>query len=52
MKTVPINDFAIVYDRERGLVVDTGTYGACQDQAFEMNDKYQSRAYVAQLWEV
>lgn len=50
MKTVPTGDFAVVEDIERKMIVDCGTFGQCQDRAYELNYAYQSDAYVAKLW--
>lgn len=50
MKTTPENDFAIVRDRERRMVIHAGNYGECSDLAHSYNHLYQSTAYVAELW--
>lgn len=50
MKTVPTGDFAVVEDIERKMVVDCGTFGHCQDRAYELNNAYQSEAYFARAW--
>jgi len=50
MKTTPDNDFAVVRDRERRMVVHAGNYAECSDLASSYNNLYQSTAYVAELW--
>lgn len=47
---VPENDFAVVRDRERGIIVESGRYGECVSRAETLNIAYQSTAYVAEMW--
>lgn len=51
MRTIPANQFAIVKDVQRNLVVGSGTFTECEDQAILFNHVYQTDAYVAKLWE-
>lgn len=47
---VPLENFAIVYNRERKTVVTTGTIEECQDLAETYNRNYQTDAYQARVW--
>lgn len=49
-RSIPISDFAIVYDTERNMVVDCGNYGQMAMLADEYNRQYQSRAYQVRPW--
>jgi hypothetical protein len=47
---VLLDNFAIVYNRERGTVVTTGTIDECQGLAETYNLNYQTDAYQARVW--
>lgn len=47
---VPAGQFAIVKDVQRDLVVGSGTFDECVEEAHTMNQIYQTDAYVAKLW--
>ena len=49
-RSIPINDFAIVYDTERNMVIDCGNYGEMSELADHFNGVYQSRAYQVRPW--
>ncbi len=51
MRATPANDFAIVRDRERNLVVEAGNYGQCVESVAYFNRVYQSTAYVVERWQ-
>lgn len=50
MNVVPENQFAIVLDRERNMIVDSGRFDECQHTADVLNREYQSTAYVVRMW--
>lgn len=50
MRTVPENNFAVVRDRERRMIVHAGTFTECLDTADRYNLVYQSTAYVVEAW--
>lgn len=50
MKTIPASDFAVVYDRERKMIVSAGFASQMYSDADTFNDLYQSSAYVVHLW--
>lgn len=50
MKTIPAGQFAVVRDRERNMIVSTGTIEECQRAASVLNENYQSTAYVVEYW--
>jgi len=49
-KAIPVNDFAIVYDTERKMVVECGNYANMESVAKEYNHVYQSTAYQVRPW--
>ena len=46
MKSTPSNDFGIVYDTERKMVIFAGNLSECHTQREWANRHYQSTAYV------
>lgn len=50
MKAIPASQFAVVYNRERDMIIATGTIERCREIALTMNHNYQSTAYVARAW--
>lgn len=50
-RSVPESQFAVVRDRERRMIVDSGTYEDCVSRADTLNLAYQSTAYVVELWQ-
>lgn len=49
-KNIPAEYFAILKDRERDIVIDSGRYNEMAQAADYWNREYQSTAYVAELW--
>lgn len=50
-KNIPTNHFAILKDRERNIVIDSGRYNEMAEAADYWNLQYQSTAYIAELWQ-
>lgn len=47
---IPANQFGVVRDIERNMIVDSGPFEHCSSYADHLNREYQSTAYVAELW--
>lgn len=50
IRQIKTEDFAVVKDTERDIIVYAGTFAECDEEALSMNRGYQSTAYVAQGW--
>lgn len=47
---IPLEVFAVIQDRERQIIVGSGYYDDCVTKAKQLNDAYQSTAYVVERW--
>lgn len=49
-RTIPVAQFAVVKDRQRQMIVGSGTWETCVELAKNLNTAYQSTAYVPERW--